>query len=80
MKERLQEENPDAILFDGLDEAIIGIGNQYTKAPVAIYSVAKILQILADDHGYDGAVEWFDHNIACLWAGEHTPILMQDDV
>lgn len=81
VREYLAEENPDAVLFDGLDAALIGVGGQYTKRPLAIYSVQKIIEALtaqSDDGDEDAAVEWFDFNIACLWAGDGTPILVYD--
>ena len=79
IKEQLAEENPEAILFDGLDEALIGHGNQYTKSKLAVYSVRKILEVLERSMSYQSAQEWFDYNIACLWAGDETPILVYDE-
>ena len=43
-----QELNPDALYMDGLDSAIIGLGNQYSKPPVVIYDENKILDALMD--------------------------------
>ena len=38
VREYLKEHNAQANLFDGLDAAILGVGNQYTKDPLVIYS------------------------------------------
>lgn len=46
---------------------------------MAVYSVRKIIEVLQRDMSYKDAVEWFDYNIACLWAGDDTPILVYDD-
>jgi hypothetical protein len=35
--EELADINPEALLVDGLNEAVIGFGHQFTSAPVAIY-------------------------------------------
>ena len=76
--EYLEEQNPEAILFDGLEHALVGVGSQYPNPPVAIYEVNKILQVLQKEDGMDAeeAQEWYDFNIGCLHAGEHTPIIM----
>lgn len=79
-KEVLAEENPKAIVFDGLEEAMIGVGGQTTQR-LAVYSVRKIMELLKQKHGDEQtAQEWFDFNIATLWAGENTPILVYDEV
>lgn len=77
--EILAEESPLAILFDGMDDALIGFGNQYTKPTLAVYSVSKILDVLQRTMSYEDALDWFYFNIACLWAGSYTPILVYDD-
>jgi hypothetical protein len=67
-----------AIRFDGLDAAIIGRGSQYPSDALLVYSGNGILDILMKDQGmdYEEAVEWCDHNISCLYAGEGTPIIV----
>ena len=37
IKDVIKEYNPDAIIFDDLDEAIIGIGQQHGMNSVVIY-------------------------------------------
>jgi hypothetical protein len=74
----LSENNPDAVKFDNLDAAIIGVGNQYTKTPLLVYSAKKIMRCLMKSMTYDEAAEWYGHNIECLWAGDHTPIIVED--
>lgn len=79
-------------MFDGLDDAIIGVGQQHGSPTLIIYDRDKCIDILADkflnerdtlmpdgdpDAAYLEAVEWFEHNVECLYAGEHTPIIMQ---
>jgi hypothetical protein len=69
-----------AITFDGLDDAIIGTGGQYPNDGLVVYSANRIMDLLMKDMNinYEGACEWFDHNIACLYAGEGTPIIVYE--
>jgi hypothetical protein len=75
----LAQLNEDAIFFDGLDEAIIGIGSQYPHLPVAVYSKIMIIQELETSMTPEDADEWYGHNIACLHGGKHTPIIMCEE-
>ena len=64
------------ILFcDGLEEALIGTGKQFNQ-PVAVYSKAKVLEILQRDMTEEEAQECFDFNIAGAYVGEATPIFL----
>ena len=67
----------DLIAFDGLDDAVIGIVQVHTQPSRVAYSYEKIVEILMDqDMTYEEAVEYFDFNIGCLWAGENTPAIV----
>lgn len=78
-KEQLAEQNPQAILFDDLDDCIVGYGQQYTRQPLAIYSHRRLLEhFIRGGMSFEEAQEWIDYNIACLWAGEGTPIILYD--
>lgn len=75
----LKELNPKAIFFVGLGEAMIGIGSQYTKNTVAIYSASKIVKtLMKKGANREDALDDFRFNIECFWAGENTPIIMND--
>ena len=78
---RLREINPDAMLIDGMDRAVIGIDEMKARA---VYSVDKIIDELCrlNEWDRDVAVEWYDFNISTASVGEYTPILvynMMDD-
>jgi len=45
IREQIAECNPEAVLFDDLDDAIIGVGQQWGSATVAIYSREKCIEI-----------------------------------
>ena len=67
------------LLADGLENAFMGIGRQFTH-PVAIYSYRKTIKILMKQ-GMDReeAIEYFDYNIAGAFVGDQTPVFLQDE-
>jgi len=73
-------EDETILLADGLENAFMGIGRQFTH-PVAIYSYRKTIKILMRDHKMDreGAIEYFDYNIAGAFVGDQTPVFFQDE-
>ena len=76
--EELAALNPEALLVDGLNEAVIGFGHQFSNAPVAIYDYDKCIEIYMRDNGwdYDEAMDWMSFNVIGAWMGEGTPIFM----
>jgi hypothetical protein len=68
---KIAEVNPDAILWDDLDEAIIGIDVDN----IAVYDIYKMeLEIMKlHDCTFEEAVEWVDYNILSAYVGEWTP-------
>ena len=78
VREYLSTLNPDAVFFDGLDSAIIGIGRQHPNLPVVVYSQARIINELERDMDPEGAEEWYAHNIMCLGVGDNTPIIIEE--
>ena len=72
---RLREINPDALLIDGMDRAVIGIDEMKARA---VYSVDKIIDELCRLNKWerDVAVEWYEFNISTAYYGEYTPILV----
>lgn len=73
----IAEECEDIVLFDGFDKALIGIGGA-DGAEVAVYDVNKVIEILMyrDGINYEGANEYFRHNIAGCHIGKATPIFV----
>ena len=76
IRKQLAEISPQALLIDGMDEALIGIGGQFNQS-LAVYSVEKILSCL-EQQGMtqEEAVEYFEFNIRGCWMGEQTPVLV----
>ncbi len=79
-REENQEINPEALLCDGFDEAIIGMAERPNLGPVVAYSVEKIIEIMISRDGmsYEDALEYYNYNIQCAWLGEFTPIYISN--
>ena len=66
--------NPDAVMWDGFDEAIIGM----TTNGHVVYDISKIHELLManSDMTLDEAIDYAEYNILCAYVGEFTPIHM----
>jgi hypothetical protein len=67
-----------AILLDGLDDAILGVIEEFGNGPRILYSKHKILTILCERDGmtWSESQEFYDYNILGLYAGEQNPIFL----
>ena len=77
LKETIAEYNPEALLADGHDHAIMG----YSTDGRVIYSLNMVIEGLIEDSEmtYEDAVEFFNFNIGGAYVGEYTPIFMHED-
>jgi len=71
----------DILLADGFDNAFIGIGENSEGNPVAVYSVEKCLDALAEqfkdqDDPEGDAIDYFEFNIRGSYVGEFTPMFV----
>lgn len=68
----------NTIKLDGLDEAILGAITGFEGETCLAYSVDAIIKILMERDGmeYHEAWEYYDFNIAALYAGEGTPMFV----
>jgi len=75
--EIIAEQFPDLTIFDGLDDAIIGVGTVNQQQAV-VYDETLVIEILKEDMGVDehDAIEWFQFNISGAYVGPNTPIFM----
>jgi hypothetical protein len=76
--EEIQEINPDALVCDGFDEAIIGMAERINLGPVVAYDVDKMIDIMVERDGmtHEEALEYFNFNILGAWMGEFTPVFI----
>jgi len=70
----------EAIVFDGLDAAILGVAEQHAGVgPLVAYSLSKIIECYKlQGMTHEEAIEFFGHNCQCLSVGEGTPIIVDD--
>lgn len=79
-KSRLADLNPDAILWDGFDAALVGTGERCALGPVAIYDREKCIKVLMGQGlGWEDAEEYFSFNVEGAYVGENTPIIATFD-
>ena len=79
LKELLNELYPDEeiVVFDGLEDAVIGVARQFSKQARLVYDREKCLDVfVSQGMTYDEAEEWMSFNVEGLWAGEGTPLIM----
>lgn len=77
MTEAFELVDPDAVVFDGFDEAVIGYTHLMNRGTVLVYDYQKIAYTLMEQGmSEDEAFEYVDYNIVGLWAGEKTPVIL----
>jgi len=85
--EVLTNENPDAIIYDDMDDALIGVYRNTTNGSagsyeeaLAVYSYVKFIQVYIERDGMseEEAVEFFDFNVAGGYIGEYQPMVIDD--
>jgi hypothetical protein len=79
--DKIVELNPEAIVLDGLDEAVVGIGYSKDLEPRLIYSINNIILTLIGRDGMseNEAREFYDYNIADGYFGNHGPIFLESN-
>lgn len=76
-REYLAESNPEALLVDGHDNAIVGVGTSFEISARAVYSVPKIIENLMEDGmSEEEAWEYFGYNIEGAYCGSEMPIFL----
>jgi hypothetical protein len=57
-REEIEEINPEALLCDGFDEAIIGMAERINLSHVVAYDVDKMLEIMIERDGMTYEEVW----------------------
>jgi hypothetical protein len=80
VREEIAAVNPEAVIAEGLDEALIG----YTvcgEESVAVYNSDKCVSILAEKHGMteEDAEDYFSYNVlgSLINYGENAPVFVK---
>lgn len=78
-KSLLGDINPEAILFDGYEDALLGFCTQHPGPDLACYDYDKCIEILMTRDGMSetDAVEFFEFNTACCGLGPNTPVILR---
>jgi hypothetical protein len=72
-----QLEECEALLIDGYDEALIGIGGAFNQL-AAVYDRQKILdKLVSEGLTVEEADEHISYNIEGAFVGERTPIIVE---
>ena len=63
---------------DEHDDAIIGVGESFSRQPILVYSVESIVKKLMERDGMteEEAIEFFEFNIIGSYNGEGMPIFV----
>jgi hypothetical protein len=78
LREWISEHNPEAMLADGFEAALIGIAHRCSQATLVVYDADKCIEILMSRDGmdHDEAREFFWFNTLGAWVGEGTPLFL----
>jgi hypothetical protein len=78
IKAHLADENPDAILWDGLEDALVGLARRCGQPVLAVYDYNKCVEVFMarDAMSHEDAVEWIEFNVVGGWLGPSTPIML----
>lgn len=78
INEVLIQQDENALLMDGFDEALIGFSQRINEPLLAVYSYSKMIETLISRDGMtdEEAMEYVDYNCVGSWVGERTPIIV----
>ena len=78
MLEWIGDFNPEALLADGFNKAIIGMCERFGHSPVVAYDYSTCIAILMrrDAMTYEEAEEYFSFNVIGAYMGEGTPVFI----
>lgn len=78
-KEDLAELNPDALLADGLEPALVGYTVNHHHPHVAVYDIEKCVEVLVSRDGmtHEGAEEFLSFNTLGAYVGENGPLFVR---
>ena len=75
MIERIKELNPEAIIYEGFDKAIVGIDTRELRV---IYDEDLMIETLMKEMSYEEAIDYYEFNIASTYLGDNTPIILRE--
>lgn len=77
--DQLSDLNPDAVFFDNMAAALVGVGYIGQNDPVAVYSKAKIFELLAAAGlSEEDAEEYYVGRFLADCTGPHVPVILDE--
>lgn len=79
-RKEISDLDPEILLFDGFDEAIVGVASRCGQPLIAVYGMGRMVRVLVDRDGLteEEAVEHLEFNVLGGWLGERTPAVLLD--
>ena len=79
IREWVAERDDEAVMFDGLDAAVLGMGVRCGEPAVVVYDRERIVRLLVERDGMteEQASEFCSVNIEGGWLGPRTPIVVE---
>ena len=76
--DEISEINPEAMLADGFDDAIMGMCMQFGAEPLVAYDYEKCIEILIerDNMGRIEAIDFIQFNVIGAYVGLNTPVFI----
>lgn len=77
--DNLAEANPDALLADGLEAALVGYTVNHHHPQVAVYDIGKCIEVLVERDGMtpEEADEYLSFNTLGAYVGENGPLYVK---
>jgi len=79
LKEWIAEHCEEAMMADGLEDAIIGIAERCSCPSLVVYDFERCVGILMERDGMteEDAVEFLEFNTVGAWVGPRTPLFLR---
>jgi hypothetical protein len=73
----MNDNEPTVLMADGFDDALIGIGQQFSTY-LAVYDYDKCVEVLMTRDGMsrDDAIEFMEVNVVGSFVGPRTPVFV----
>ncbi len=65
------------VLFDGFEDAFVGVAQRFNDWPIAVYDKTKVIATLMEDMTHEDAIEYFEFNVIGAWVGDNTPVFIE---
>lgn len=79
IREELSEQNPNALLADGLEDALVGYTVNHHHPVVAVYDIDRCVEVLVGRDGMtpEAADEFLSFNTLGAYVGESGPLFVR---